>query len=187
MLISLTAIALVLAPASTGCEAGFEQSIADELAVIQRGMRVYSTVPQAEWNAEQRALMTETMTLLAARDRPVSQLDLDILDRALSILHSEAAWDRADDRECSADDTSWSIFCALHQASIAVSGGYEHRRTALQEVRFIIQDRSAGRDYAHRMMDYNNDPATDFDAARSSIAEARIVVAERLAAQCPGE
>ncbi|WP_323760854.1 hypothetical protein [Maricaulis sp.] len=186
MLTSLAVMALFLAPATAGCEAGFEPSIARELAVIQRGMHVHTSVLQEDRNADQRALMAETMGLLAARDRAVSQLDLDILDRALTLLHSEAVWDRADDRNCRETDTSWSIFCALHQASIAVTGGYEHRRTALQEVRFIIQDRSTGRDYAHRMMDYNNDPTTDFEAARSTITQARAVVAARLDAQCPG-
>jgi len=185
MLTSLLAAATLGAAAPSSCLAEIERAIASELATIQAGMQVYASVPPDERDERQRALMAETMALLGARERPVSRLDLEILDRAFAILDSEAVWDRADDRVCNPDDTSWSIFCALHQASIEVTGEYEHRRTALQEVRFIIQDRSEGRDYAHRMMDYNNDPETDFAAARSTIASARLVVADRLAAQCP--
>ena len=125
------------------------------------------------------------MALLQDRHRPVTQVDLNILDTAARYLASETEWDREDDRQCDPSDTRRSIFCALWQASHDVTGVYEHRRTALQEVRFIIQDRSAGRDYAHRMRDYNNDPATGFEDAASVFSEARAVVSDRLARQCP--
>ena len=59
-------------------------------------------------------------------------------------------------RDCPPGATTWSLFCALHDASIAVAGRYEHRAVALQEVRFAIEDATRGIELAHRMMDYNN-------------------------------
>ncbi|WP_291843651.1 hypothetical protein [Maricaulis sp.] len=174
-------------PNAGACDQAIRLDIEAEIATINYGMQIYTSVPEAERTDEQRRLLASVMTLLDSRDRPVSQADVDILDAALGYLSSEAVWDRADDRRCGQQDTRWSIFCALQRASVDVTGTYEHRRTALQEVRFIIEVRSEGRDYAHRMMDYNNDPETSFDEARAVVSEARAVVADRLSRQCPAK
>lgn len=47
-------------------------------------------------------------------------------------------------------------------ATIEAAGKAEHRRAALQEVRFVIDEITADRNYHHRLMDYNNDPTTTF-------------------------
>ena len=37
---------------------------------------------------------------------------------------------------------------------------YDHRRVALQEVRFAVEDATRGRDFEHRLRDFNNLPTT---------------------------
>jgi len=99
-------------------------------------------------------------------------LDREILQRADAILSSDAVWNRADNRRCPATATTWSIYCAAEKATIEVTGGFHHRRPALELVRDIIEKRSEGRPYHHRLMDYNNDPATKLADAHSLFSEA---------------
>ena len=119
-------------------------------------------------------------------DLPVSAQDIAILDRADAILASEAVWNRADTRDCPAGATKFSLFCALHDASIEILGAYDHRRASLQEVRFVIEER--GKDYEHRLlgpgdrrlMGFNNDPATSFADVKHVLAGARVRVQRRV-------
>lgn len=103
---------------------------------------------------------------------PPSGLDREIIQRAASILSSEAVWNRTDTRECHPTDTKWSIYCAMEKATIEVTGAFHHRRPALQLVRKIVEERSVNRPYQHRLMDYNNDTTTTFADAQSLFAEA---------------
>ena len=101
-----------------------------------------------------------------------SGLDRHIIQRAASLLSTEAKWDRADDRLCAATDTTWSIYCALQRATIEVTGAFHHRRPALQLVRIIVEQRTAGRNYSHRLMDYNNDKTTRLEDVHTLFADA---------------
>jgi hypothetical protein len=102
-----------------------------------------------------------------------SEFDRQIIERAAALISTEARWDRADDRVCHPTDTTWSIYCALRRATIDVTGGFHHRRPALEIVRIIVEQRTAGRNYSHRLMDYNNDRTTRLEDLRSLFAEAR--------------
>lgn len=115
------------------------------------------------------------------RDQPVAVADLRILDRADALLGSESDWNRNDTRECPPAAATLSLFCALHKASIDVLGAYDHRRAALQEVRFAIEDVSGGREFEHRLMDFNNLPGTSFRDIKRVISIARGKVSARLA------
>src|SRR5438105_1512486 len=97
------------------------------------------------------------------RDQPVTKDDLLILKRAEEILSDETKWNRKDDRTCQPEDKVWSLFCALQKASVETLGKYDHRRVALQEVRFVIKDLTKGREFEHRLMDFNNLPGTRFE------------------------
>ena len=68
----------------------------------------------------------------------------------------------------------------MQKASIEVLGQYDHRRVALQEVRFAIEEVSGGREFEHRLMDFNNLPETTLEDVRRVLAIARSRVAERL-------
>lgn len=114
------------------------------------------------------------------RGQPVSVEDLEILDKAGDLLASESDWNRKDTRECPPDPESYSLFCALKKASIDVLGAYDHRRAALQEVRFAIEDATRGREFEHRLMDFNNLPETRFSDIRNILAAARAKVTARL-------
>jgi len=99
-------------------------------------------------------------------------LDREIVMRADKLLSSDAVWNRADDRKCDAAAKTWSIYCALEHATREVTGGFHHRRPALETVRLIVEERTKGRDYSHRLMDYNNDTSTHLNDVRSLFAEA---------------
>ena len=114
------------------------------------------------------------------REQAVSAQDLAILDGADAILAEEADWNRHDTRECPPGATTFSLFCALQKASIDILGAYDHRRVALQEVRFAVEDATKGREFEHRLMDYNNLPETRFSDIKRLLAAARARVAERL-------
>ncbi|WP_018971978.1 DUF6197 family protein [Rudaea cellulosilytica] len=116
------------------------------------------------------------------RDQPVTAADVEILDKANALLLSESSWNRNDTRKCPAEAKMLSLFCALHDASIEVLGSYDHRRVALQEVRFIIEDVSGGRKFQHRLMDFNNLPTTTFGDVKKVLAMARAKVVARLPA-----
>jgi len=110
-----------------------------------------------------RSEATLTFGLDTARDVPPNGLDRRIVERAAAILSSPAVWNRADTRRCPEGATTWSLYCAMEAATVDVTGGFHHRRPALQVVRRLVQARSAGRDYEHRLMDWNNDSRTRFE------------------------
>lgn len=142
-----------------------------ELEVYPHGETVLRTVygwymvPHFHGRAD--ALTFEVDTLQPA---PPSDLDRQIAQRADAIFSSVAVWNRADDRSCPARATTWSIYCAMERAAVEVTGGTHHRRPAMQLVRQIVDERSAGRDYGHRLMDYNNDPKTSLADVHSLFA-----------------
>lgn len=81
------------------------------------------------------------------------------------------------------DAKTLSLFCALKKASIEVIGVYDHRRAAVQNVRFAIEDVTKGREFEHRLMDFNNLPDTQFSDIKGLLVAARAKVARHLAAQ----
>lgn len=123
------------------------------------------------------------------RDLPVTAQDLQTLERASELLGSESAWNRNDDRRC-ADDESMdkrSLYCALQRASADVYGSHDpykvadHRRVALQEVRFAVEEATRGRELNHRLMDFNNLPETTLADIKHVLAQATSRVRARLA------
>jgi hypothetical protein len=113
-----------------------------------------------------------TFDLEASLEVKPNALDTEIVRRAAAILSSDSVWNRADNRKCPAEATTWSIYCAMEKATIEVTGGFHHRRPALEAVRAVVDQRSAGRNYHHRLMDYNNDPTTQLSDVQSLFREA---------------
>ncbi len=108
------------------------------------------------------------------RDLLFDSLDLKIIQRADFILSDASVWNKNDDRECEDDisNGSYSLFCALFKASVDVTGEYEHRRAAMQQVRFTLEKYEDGRVTAHRLMDWNNHPKTTFEEVKKVLEEA---------------
>ena len=66
------------------------------------------------------------------------------------------------------------------QASLDVAGVYAHRRVALQEVRFAVEEAAGGRTFEHRLRDFNNLPDTELADVRRVLQVARGRIARRL-------
>ncbi len=118
------------------------------------------------------ASSTLSFDLDASHEVSANGLDRKIVREAAGILATEAAWNRADNRRCQANATTWSIYCAMEKATIDVTGGFHHRRPALEVVRQIVEERTATRHYHHRLMDYNNDPRTRLSDVQNLFKEA---------------
>jgi len=115
---------------------------------------------------------TLTFQVDAAHEVAPNALDREIVRRAAAILTNDAVWNRADNRKCAPNATTWSIYCAVERASIDLIGAFHHRRPATELVRQIVDERTRGRQYSHRLMDYNNDPSTHLTDVQSLFAEA---------------
>ena len=132
------------------------------------------------WKFILYAALTILMAIIAlvgyvlVTDRPLPQNEHDalILERTIELLANEADWSKKDTRECPSEQTKLSLYCALQQASIDVAGGFEHRAAALQEVRYAIDRARPDAEYAHRLMDYNNDPQVSLDDIHAMLDEA---------------
>ena len=94
------------------------------------------------------------------RDIQVSQVDLDILNKASQLLSDERTWEKKHPSDCSKTE-KLDLFCALEKASIDVIGKYVHRQPALQEVRFAIDDNYKSRWSKHRLIDFNSNKLAD--------------------------
>jgi hypothetical protein len=115
---------------------------------------------------------------------PVTHDDVNIVQRAQQILDSPTKWNRADDRRCPADAKTFSLYCALEKATTDVTGNFEHRGAAMQEARFVIDEIAPNsKNYHHRLMDYNNDPATTFADVQTFFRKLQDRVSSRLKAQ----
>jgi hypothetical protein len=104
--------------------------------------------------------LTMSFDLEHSREIQPNGLDEKIIGRTAGMLSADGAWNRKDNRKCPPAAATWSIYCAMEQATIDVSGGFHHRSPAMEVVREIVQERTIGRNYHHRLMDYNNDPTT---------------------------
>jgi|GEM_PF-1138026 len=95
---------------------------------------------------------------------PATQKDLQILQMAKSLLLDSTDWNSNDDRKCEDDIecNKWSLFCALRNSSIQVTGEYNHHNTAMQTVRNIIFELNPEIEFEHALMDCNNSENTNF-------------------------
>jgi hypothetical protein len=144
-----------------------------ELEVYPGGSGVLRT-PVGWFGVSGFVLARDTLKfdLDVAQQVPPNDLDRAIVERAAGILSSESAWNRADDRQCRPDAKTFSLYCALERATVQLTGGFHHRRPALEVVRAIVEERAAGRPYEHRLMDYNNDPTTHLRDVETLFTEA---------------
>ena len=112
---------------------------------------------------------------------PVTKADVEIAQRARQILDSPDKWNRADTRVCPAGAKTYSVYCALEKATDEVSGDFQHRGAAMQEMRFVVEDVAPkGKDYEHRLMGYNNDASTTFADIQKAMGMLESRIAQRL-------
>jgi len=144
-----------------------------ELEIYENGSAILRTEGGWFW-VKDVARSSTTLTFHADRADLAGPSDLDrrIVQRAATLLSTESSWNRADDRQCPSGQQTLSIYCALERATKEVTGGFHHRRPALEIVRQIVDERSVNRNYAHRLMDYNNDRSTRLSDVQSLFTEA---------------
>ena len=114
-----------------------------------------------------------TQTSEENRNHVFDSIDLKIIQRADSILSDSTKWNKQDDRSCDDDIANgrYSLFCALYKASVDITGEYQHRRPAMEIVRFTLEKYENGRVVNHRLMDWNNHPDTTFEEVKKVLKE----------------
>ena len=167
------------------CDIDYAAIKAAEMIEIDSGLSVYrrfvvDELSEDDLSEEETRSLDRMQVVLDSRKRPVDRQDLMILDSAAFRLSDVLVWDRADDRMCGPQDETFSLYCSLYFGSMDTIGEYQHRRTALQEIRFAIEDATGGREFDHRMMDFNNLSETSFDDVKDVIRTARARVQSRL-------
>ncbi|HXI88181.1 MAG TPA: hypothetical protein VNH64_12030 [Parvularculaceae bacterium] len=184
-LLTVSSCGTIDTAAPAACPIDYAAAKAKEIEDINAGEKILDRVYNGEisedaLSPEDKAAVAREDAILDNHARPVDEIDLKILEATDAILSSPKVWNRHDNRQCGTDDKLFSLFCALHKASIDVTGEYEHRRTALTEVRFAIEDARPGVEYHHRMMDFNNEARTTFQEIKGVIHVAEARVKERL-------
>lgn len=153
----------VAAPSMAMCQARYAAMAANARRIIDQGMAAYNRTggDAAGWTVSERAAISAMKPLLESRKLPADETDLKIVERADALLPRPAVWNRHGTRDCPEGAATLSLFCALHDAAIALTGKFQPYRTGLQAVRFAIRD-AAGDDLDHPLTDYNNLPSTSF-------------------------
>ena len=186
MIVPAAALALAGTPAAAAsiCPKDYPALKDREMEIIDLGSAIEASVDDvAQLKPDRRAIVDKANMLLASRTRIADRKDVAIIDRARVLLRDAGAWNRADTRQCRTGDRKVSLFCALKFASRDVTGEYRHRRTAIEEVRIAVEEATHGRDYDHRLMDYNNDPKTRLTDLNAVLAVARVRLLRRLRLQ----
>jgi hypothetical protein len=120
------------------------------------------------------------LAIAANNQLPPTQDDIEIIDRARALLSSEQSWNRADDRTCPVNPRTWSLFCALEQATEEISGGVHYRQPALQMAREVLNEIGGSRLGKHRLMDFNNHPDTTLAEIQALLNTAQARLEQRL-------
>lgn len=109
---------------------------------------------------------------------PARKVDLEALEMTEQLLADLSNWHKMDDRKCEDDiaNNKWSLFCAIKYASIQKMGEYNHHNTAMQALRFAIDELIPNHGFEHTLMDFSNSPSTTYhdiliviDKAKKSI------------------
>jgi hypothetical protein len=118
---------------------------------------------------------------------PATQLDLEIIEMAANLIADAGHWHQEDDRDCDddVDNRRWSLFCALKHASLEKAGEYNHRNSAIQTTRFVIDDLLPDHGFAHTLMDYNNAPSTTHGDVLRVLGLAKERLGKQLAESSP--
>lgn len=113
---------------------------------------------------------------------PVTEADLHIIARTREILSSPEKWNHTDSQDCPADAAAFSLFCALQKASNEVTGTFDNRGAAAQELRFTIDDLVGNsKHYNSRLTDFNNDSSTRFEDIQEVLRKAENNLTEKMA------
>jgi hypothetical protein len=90
-----------------------------------------------------------------------SEVDVRIVETAVSLLSGEDCWESTDDGVCGDGSGPLSLFCALYRSQLWTTGEYLNRRPAMEAVRLVIRQEYGRRGWGDLLRDFNNDRATN--------------------------
>ncbi len=124
---------------------------------------------------------SDRYTRFGAENRP-SVEDLRILDRAEQLMAGGRSWCKECDQYCNSISYPfrWSLFCALHQASMEMQNEYLNQRPVMQAIRLAIAQQHPGKEWDDALNEFNL-IASDYSAVKAIIAEAREMLMLRIA------
>ena len=109
--------------------------------------------------------------------------DLELLDRTLTLLDRESAWDPDPPQSstCRESDTRRSIWCALVEATRQLKLGDPMVQAGIFEVVILATERLGHRDIDRPLGSFNNAEDRTFEDVRSLLEQARSNIARALA------
>jgi hypothetical protein len=118
---------------------------------------------------------------------PARSVDVGAVEIAHSLLADSLNWHKHGDRQCDDDRANdrWSLFCALKHASLETMGECNHHNTAMNAVRFIIDELIPNHGFEHTPMDYYNADSTTHQDILQLLASAKGRLQRELAARVP--
>lgn len=125
-------------------------------------------------------LILSSITTIAAQQQNEQTQAVDVLQRSITYLSCSQCWNQADDRSCEDDISTkkYSLFCALKQSQLELTGTYKHRGLVMKAIRKVIRTK-VNKCYPHIIRDYNNLPTTSLEDILGVIEEASVLVIER--------
>ncbi len=88
-------------------------------------------------------------------DAPPTYQDLEILELAEATMSDERVWDRSANRRCSPSAVTWTLYCALRDATVEVTGEFHDRQPALVILREVIDGVFREFAFERPLIDYN--------------------------------
>jgi hypothetical protein len=167
----LTLLALLLFfPVLQACDAMPEGSVWRILKIALLVGVPFAAVATVRWR---RLHAVTVLTLLASGTilfalnqgfihERAGQSDLRVLQRTKQLLVDKQSWNRSPSRDCAVQSQPLTLYCAAREASIEVTGGFRHRRPALQILRSEIKVLWPNKEYEHGIADFNADPDISF-------------------------
>lgn len=105
---------------------------------------------------------------------------IQVLEKSMNYLAFENSWNNEDDRICEDDSAqrSYSLYCALHQSQLDITGKYKHRGLVMKTIRKVVKGKVYQR-YPHIIRDYNNLESTTLDDIKTVIKEAMKLISSK--------
>jgi hypothetical protein len=88
-------------------------------------------------------------------DAPPTHDDLAIIERTAGILSDELVWDRSRGRRCASSARTWTLYCALRQATVEETGEFHDRQPAIVITSKVIGDVFRDMSWEDPLVEYN--------------------------------
>lgn len=89
-------------------------------------------------------------------DAPPTHQDIAIIEGTAAIMSDERLWDRSDSRRCPEVSQTWTLYCAMRQATVEETGKFHDKQPALVITRKVIGDVFRDMAWENPLIDYNS-------------------------------